>query len=198
MLFMPPEDRRAYRRRLVPYLIGSLALFLLGFGAGLLIVYRVPERADQLIENLAAFVQTFAGMPPWRLAIAIFLNNSIKTLTAILLGTLLGIMPVAFLLANGAALGVALTRSIQNRGLMDSLASIAPHGVIELPAVFLGTSIGLLLGMQSIERLRGRSEISIGTEVFAGLRYFSTVILPLLLLAALVEAFITAALVAPR
>jgi stage II sporulation protein M len=193
MIFMPRAGRRAYLTRLMPYLGGSITLFFLGAGAGVAIVYQVPELAEYFADNLATFVTGFANMPPWRLAGAIFLNNSVKTLIALLLGALFGIVPVVFLFVNGAALGVALSLSIRTRGLWTSLASIAPHGVVELPAVFLGMSIGLMLGAQTLARLRGRSLTPIGTEIGLALRYFCTVIAPLLLLAALIEAFVTAA-----
>ena len=198
MLFMTRAEQRAYLAELKPYVVASVALFSVGTGAGLLIVHQAPEIADYFAKNLAAFVKGFIGMPRGQLALAIFLNNSVKTLTAIVLGTLLGIVPVVFLLANGAALGVAFSLSVATRGLATSLSSIMPHGVIELPAVFLGTSIGLLLGARALARLRGRFEGTVGAEIALGVRYFCSVILPLLLLAALVEAFVTAALVAPR
>ena len=198
MLIMSREERRAYRAQLAPYLCASLVFFLVGAGAGLVIVNEMPDLANRFVENLAGFVKGFAGMAPWQLAIAIFLNNSIKTLIAILLGTLFGIVPCIFLLANGAALGLALSLSIQSRGLWISLVSIVPHGVIELPAVFLGTSVGLLLGMRTLRRLGARPETPIGAEIGLGIRYFCAVIAPLLLLAALVEAFVTASLVGPR
>lgn len=198
MFFMSREDQRAYAAQLMPYLARSAALFLIGIAGGLFIVRQAPELADQFIRNLAAFVKGFAGMPPWQLAIAIFLNNSVKTLIAILAGTLLGIVPTVFLMANGAALGVAFSLSVHTRGLWTSLASIAPHGVIELPAVFLGTSIGLYLGAHALRKLRKQSKRSLAQEIVYGLKFFCAVIVPLLLLAALVEAFVTAALVGPR
>jgi stage II sporulation protein M len=197
MLIMPREERRAYLTRLLPYVTGSLTLFTFGIVVGVASVYQVPALADHFAETLANFVKTFAGMPRWQLAIAIFLNNSLKTLMAILLGTVLGIVPVLFLLANGIALGVAISLSLQARGLWASLVSIMPHGVFELPAVFLGTSIGLMLGIRSIRRFLGRPGATINAELSHGLKYYFTVILPLLLLAALVEAFVTAALVVP-
>jgi stage II sporulation protein M len=192
------DERRAYTARLMPYLTASLGLFFLGAIAGLIIVQQVPELADRFADTIATFVKGFAGMPRWQLAIAIFLNNSVKTLIALLLGILFGVVPTVFLLANGVALGVALSLSIQSRGIWHSLLSLLPHGIIELPAVFLGMSIGLLLGVHAFKRLRGRSETPVSTEVYLGVRYFFAVILPLLLLAALVEAFVTAALVMPR
>jgi stage II sporulation protein M len=198
MLIMRREERRAYLRRLRSYLIASLTLFALGIIAGLVAVYQIPSIADHFQNTLANFVRIFAGLPPLKLAGAIFLNNAFKTLCAILLGLFLGIVPVIFLVANGVALGVALSISTQARGLWPSVLAILPHGIFELPAVFLGTSIGLLIGAQTAQRLAGRAEISIGAEVLQGVKYFCSVIVPLLLVAAFVEAFLTAALVSPR
>jgi stage II sporulation protein M len=198
MLIMPREERRAYLRRLRPYIVASLTLFALGVVAGLVAVQRVPSLADHVQDMLANFVRMFAGMPPLKLATAIFLNNAFKTLCAIVFGMILGIVPVIFLLANGAALGVAMSISTQIRGLWPSLLAILPHGILELPAVFLGTSIGLMIGRRAAQQLSGRAETPIGAEVLQGIKYFCTVIVPLLLVAAFVEAFLTAALVAPR
>ena len=198
MLIMPREERRAYLLRLRPYLIASLTLFAAGAAAGLVAVYRIPSLADHFQDTLANFVRMFAGMPPLKLAGAIFLNNAFKTLCAIVLGLFFGIIPGIFLLANGAALGVAMSISVQARGLWPSLMAILPHGILELPAVFLGTSIGLMIGRQALQRFAGRTETPIGAELLQGLKYFCTVIVPLLLAAAFVEAFLTAALVSPR
>lgn len=198
MFIMPRGERRAYLSRMLPFLAASIMLFAAGAALGTIIAHEVPGLSDYFAATLAEFVKMFAGMPRWKLAGAIFLNNALKTLMAILLGMAFGVVPGIFLLANGVALGVALSLSVQARGLWPSLLSILPHGVLELPAVFLGTSIGLLLGIQTIKRLLGRSEITLGTELPNAMRYYFTVILPLLLLAALVEAYLTAAVTLPR
>ena len=49
-----------------------------------------------------------------------------------------------------------------------------------------------------MRRMVGKSEIRSGADMVHGLRYFCTVIIPLLLAAALVEAFITPKLIVPR
>jgi stage II sporulation protein M len=198
MITMPREERRAYLARLRPYLTASVLLFGSGILIGLMIVSRFPGLGDSFEQTIGAFVKTFSGLPRLKLAAAIFLNNAVKTLLAIFLGTILGIIPGFFLLANGVALGIAWSLSANARGAWFSLLSIVPHGVLELPAVFLGTSIGLMIGVQALKRLAGRANTTIGAELAQGLRYFCTVILPLLLVAALVEAFVTAALVVPR
>jgi stage II sporulation protein M len=198
MITMPFDERRAYTGRLWPYLKASLILFGAGLVVGLMIVSHFPFLADHFEDTIASFVGIFSGMSRFKLAGAIFFNNALKTLLAILLGTLLGIVPGIFLLANGVALGVAWSLSSHSRGPWLALLSILPHGMIELPAVFLGTSIGLMIGTQALQRLFGSSEVKIGGEVLQGLRYFCTVIVPLLFAAAFVEAFVTAALISLR
>jgi stage II sporulation protein M len=198
MLIMPREELRAYWKRLRPYLMTSLAMFALGVVVGLVIVYRISGLADHFANTLGEFVKMFSGMPRWKLAAAIFANNALKTLAAILLGTALGILPAIFLLANGVALGVAFSLSLQTRGLWHSVFSIFPHGALELPAVFLGTSIGLMLGTQTMKQLIGRPAPPLRAEIAHGVKFYCTVIVPLLALAALVEVFVTASIVFPR
>ena len=197
-IIMSAEERRVYFDRLKPYLAASSIMFSAGIVIGLMIMRQYPSLAGSLENTLAAFVKNFAGMPHVQLAAAIFLNNTLKTLLAILLGSLLGVIPAIFLVANGVALGVAWTLSSSVRGPWLSLLSLLPHGVLELPAVFLGTSIGLMIGLAAFKRMTGRGVSTVATELALALRYFCSIIVPLLFAAALVEAFITAALVTPR
>ena len=198
MITMSAEERRSYFQQLLPYLKASLAIFAAGIIIGLVIVSHFPEIADRFESSVVGFVKIFRGLSKFQLAAAIFLNNALKTLFAILLGSLVAIIPAIFLLANGVALGVVFSLSTQARGLWLSLLSIAPHGILELPAVFLGTSIGIMIGTKVIQQLFERAPTSVSSEVVRGLRFFLTVILPLLFVAALIEAFLTSALVAPR
>jgi stage II sporulation protein M len=198
MIIMSREERRAYLKRLCPYLKTSLVIFGSGIVAGSMSVTLVPELAGHFESSVVGFVKIFHGLSKLQLAAAIFLNNALKTLLAILLGSLFGVIPVVILLANGIALGVVFSLSAESRGPWLSLLSILPHGILELPAVFLGTSIGLMIGSHVVKGLLGRAETTLPGELVRGLRFFCTVILPLLLVAALVEAFLTSALVARR
>ena len=183
-----------YLKRLGAYVAASV--LLLGFGAatGILVIFYFPGIAGYLEGSLSGFVKIFRGLPPLELAAAIFLNNAFKTLLVIVLGTLLGVVAALFLFLNGAALGIVIYLSSQSRGLWPSLLVLLPHGILELPAVLLGTSIGLMLGRRSIDRLLGKAQTSLGHELGEALQFFSVVIIPLLLVAALVEAFVTPAL----
>jgi stage II sporulation protein M len=197
-IIMSADERHEYFMRLAPYFKASLGIFGIGLIVGLIMVARFPELAEHFQASLAGFVKIFHGMPKLQLAAAIFFNNAIKTVAAMILGCLFGVVPGFLLFANGAALGLVFSLSTQTRGLWISLLSILPHGVLELAAVFFGTSIGLMLGTHAIKSLYRKNETTLGAELLRSLRFFCTVIAPLLLIAAFVEAFLTAALVSPK
>jgi stage II sporulation protein M len=183
-----------YLKRLWTYLAASVLLFGLGSLIGTATIFYFPGIADQLAASLAGFVKIFRDLTPLQLAGAIFFNNAIKTLLVIALGILFGAITVLFLIVNGAALGIVFYLSIQSRGRWLSLLVLLPHGILELPAVLLGTSIGLMLGRHSVNRLLGKAQTSLGSELVRAFYFFMAVIIPLLLMAALVEAFVTPAL----
>ena len=193
---MSAEEIRVYFKRLRPYFVTSLVLFCGGFVLGAAAVANSPELSAGFTKSLAGFIKLFHGLSKLQLAIAIFINNAIKTLVAILFGTLFGLVPAFFLIVNGAALGVVMIPSVRTRGLGPSMMSILPHGILELPAVFLGTATGLMIGAVCTSKVFRRSAINLKAEFTAALRFFSTVILPLLLVAAAVEAYVTSTLVA--
>lgn len=183
-----------YLRRLIPYFLVSLILLGFGIVLGITAVSFFPAIAYQLQDSFAEFGKTFRGLSRMQLAAAIFINNALKTLFVITFGILAGVVPVLFLLVNGVTLGVVMYSSIQSRGVWASLLAILPHGVLELPAVLVGTAIGLMLGNHAIRRLLGAAETSLSSELGRALRFFLSVIVPLLLVAAVVESFISSML----
>ena len=192
---MNRDERRAYLRELRPYLIASIIFFAVGTVVGAAVASRFPGLADQFGDSITGFLKTFRGLPKPQLAAAIFLNNSVKTLAAILLGLAIGIVPALFLVLNGAVLGVVFFLSSYSRGLWPSLLGILPHGVIELTAVFLGTAIGLLLGNVVLKRILRKSDVGIRPALSQALRFYAIVIVPMLFIAAMIEAFVTTVII---
>ncbi len=188
------DERIRYQRKLRPYLAISLALFLAGGVLGALAITYSPHVAEYFNQDVADFVKLFRALPKVELAAAIFLNNAIKALLVIIGGLALGLFPAIFLFANGAALGFALSGSIRSRGVIITLLAILPHGIFELPAILLATSMGLLLGACVIKKVFRRGETSISSELALALKFFVRLVIPLLVIAALVEAFLTSVL----
>ena len=94
---MNHDQRRAYLRELRPFLLASVIFFAVGLAFGVAVANRFPGLADHFGDSITGFLKTFRGLPKPQLAVAIFLNNSVKTLAAILLGLAIGIVPALFL-----------------------------------------------------------------------------------------------------
>lgn len=158
--------------------IGAIVLGYVGFLSDIFSVQM--EGIQELSENIKDFTQSH---PSWLIFlvffIVIFLNNAFTCFLEILLGPLLGIFPMFSAVINGGILGWFA----QEEGLIVFLA-ILPHGVFEIPAFLLSAAIGLKLGREVFKR---KGERHLKKEFNDGLWVFLHLVLPLLLIAALIE-----------
>jgi stage II sporulation protein M len=188
------STRRHYFRELRPFLLASLLLFAVGIIAGSLLAGHSTFAGLKINESLGGFAQMFSNLPKPVLALMIFTNNAVKTLLVIVLGIALAIVPLVFIVVNGVAIGVVLHLAIQSKGLAYSMLAIVPHGIFELPGVLCGAAIGVMLGSKAIKRLLRKSEFKVGSELSRALKIFATIIVPLLAIGAITEAYLTAAI----
>lgn len=189
------QTRCEYFRELKHYVVTAVLLFVLGIVAGSLLVGHPAFPALKVSESLGGFAQMFMNVPKPVLALMIFANNAVKTLLVIVLGIAFAIVPLVFILVNGLAIGVVLHLTAQSKGLAYSLLATVPHGVFELPGVLAGAAIGLMLGTKVIKRLFRKFELKIGSELSRALKIFASTVIPLLLIGAITEAYLTAAIV---
>jgi stage II sporulation protein M len=68
-------------------------------------------------------------------------------------------------------------------------AALLPHGIFEIPAFIISGALGILLAQSLIAEWYGSGDTAEAAQVFA--RLFLVVVLPLIFVAAGVEAFIT-------
>ncbi|HEX6172432.1 MAG TPA: stage II sporulation protein M [Candidatus Binatia bacterium] len=188
------STRCHYFRELRPFLLTTLLLFALGITAGSLLAGHSTFAGLKINESLGGFAQMFSNLPKPLLALMIFTNNAVKTLLVIVLGTALAIVPLVFIVVNGVAIGVVLHLATQSKGLAYSMMAIVPHGIFELPGVLCGAAIGMMLGGKAIKRLFRKSEFKMGSELSCALKIFATTIVPLLVIGAITEAYLTAAI----
>ena len=78
--------------------------------------------------------------------------------------------------------------------MLPLLTAIVPHGIFEIPAVVLSASLSFYVSVGIIKKLMD-SEFSLRTCLINSLKTFLLVVLPLLVIAAVVEAFITPAII---
>lgn len=186
--------RWQYFRELRPFLITALLLFALGIIAGTLLAGHSTFAGLKINESLGGFAQMFINLPRPLLALMIFANNAVKTLLVIVLGIAFAIVPFVFILVNGVAIGVVLHLATESKGLAYSMLAIVPHGLFELPGVLSGAAIGVMLGSKAIKRLFRKSEFKVGSELSRAVKIFISTIVPLLLIGAITEAYLTAAI----
>ena len=125
-------------------------------------------------------------------ALALFGNN----LRAMVLSTLYGFIPFLYLPAlsmgvNAILLGMVAS-SVNGQWLLLA-AGILPHGIFELPALCLSLAAGLCL-CQNINRYIRKNEKDIMKPLLLNiLRVTGLVVIPLLVVAAIIESYVTPA-----
>jgi len=78
---------------------------------------------------------------------AYLMNNNIRvSILALALGLSYGVGTLGVLFYNGAILGAVFTDYISAGESVFLLGWLLPHGVIEIPAIFIGSQAGLVLG----------------------------------------------------
>lgn len=173
-----------------PYtLIITFVFFASAFG-GYAYSASTPEISRMVMEAFEAQFGGILSLHPFMIMLVIFLNNAFVSLLFLVLGLGLGILPVIFVAFNGYVVGVLSHLVAEERGLLFILLALVPHGIIELPMVFLAAGIGLRLGHQVLAALIGRPT-EIKKEFKDGIRFYFRWIVPFLFVAAVIETFVT-------
>jgi len=147
---------------------------------------NLQDRLDLLTEILPLF-----GIRP---VIAIWWQNVRVMILTMVLGMfsigVLGVLPIFASLGVAGYLGALLTS--QGLPLTTYLLFLLPHGVLEIPAVIIGSAavlqMGLVLATPNAEKTVGEVWL---ISLAKWLRVMAGVVIPLLLIAAAVEAWIT-------
>ena len=207
--------RREYAR-----IFAVIALVLVaGTAGGFIYFHSHPDKAGQTLETLNKVVVAKVPRSATGLALAwaIFWNNTRAALIALVLGLFPFLCLAAVLpLVNGGALGL-LIFALTERGMsvpLLLLVDLAPHGIFEIASWLYGSSLGVYLSLNLVRRLltpavppvtlqtepEGAENPAIASEpgrpplIRQVLTSFVRVVVPLLVIAALIEAFVTPAL----
>lgn len=111
------------------------------------------------------------------------LHNGLIAVVMLAGAATLGLLTIGIVVYNGLAIGAASLLAVVQLGPTGGFALLAPHGVLELPAILLAGSVGTGLPWRLAEGERRQ-------ELVRGLR-LATVVLAALLAAAWIEANVT-------
>ena len=103
---------------------------------------------------------------------------------SILLGAVLGIVPILAAIMNGLLVGITISSVTKTNGAIVLLA-LLPHGIFELPAMFISWGLGIWNGIWYFQK--GTSHYTFSKLRNMSLRIYFNVLLPLFLIAAVIE-----------
>jgi stage II sporulation protein M len=184
------KNLKEYLKSLKPLIIFSIFVFLFSILAGYSLAKNSPDLAKSFFEQLKKAFEPIAGGSPISQFFFIFFKNSFTIFITILFGVFFGIFPIFVLYANGDLLGTIFFVSRGEIPLTVFLKATMPHGVIEIPVFILASAIGLDLGRLLILKLVFKKEENIKERFYLAFNFFVKILMPLLILAALIESFL--------
>jgi stage II sporulation protein M len=157
-----------------PYIVAAIIIF----AAGNILALVIPHVGEKVISLALEYFKPFKDKNYLELLVAIFLQNASSAFLAIVCGFLLGLIPVLGAFFNGIVLGALLRLDPLN------IFMIIPHGLFELPAVFIAWGLGLWCGGGLFQ---ARKSETIIMRIKKSVNIYLSVILPLLSIAAIIE-----------
>jgi len=138
---------------------------------------------DKILEEL---IRKTEGMNVWQLMVFIFFNNVQSAIFGMVLGVVLGVFPLMNAVSNGVVLGYVLEKSYSVFGFWE-FWRILPHGIFELPAIFIALGLGTRLGMFIFEKQKKKE---LRKRIYLSFLAFVLIVVPLLIIAAIIEGFL--------
>lgn len=165
--------------------------FIASIFLGYILAHDHPIETKKIIfESLKNMLEPAKDLTSFRLLSFIFFKNLFVTLTGLALGIFFGVIPILTVFINGLTLGVVGYIFLKKYNFLILTAGILPHGIIEIPAFILSTASGLWL-WRSLYRYIRYDENKIKEEFVSMIKFFILIIIPMLFIAAVIEAFIT-------
>lgn len=160
-------------------IIGIFFLFvLIGFfvPAPEILYEKIMDFIKELLEETRDMSQT-------EIITFIISNNVKSTFLGILFGAALGILPIIWAMSNGYILGFVSFLSVSDGGIL-TLWKILPHGIFELPAVFISLGLGLKFGTFIFKKNKLKT---FQDYLINSLKVFFLIVVPLLIIAGIIE-----------
>lgn len=144
----------------------------------------VPEiLSERILELLRRLLLGIEGKSRRGLIIYILLNNLQSGFFSMIFGTFLSIFPVISAIINGLLVGFVGALSVEERGF-SVLLNLLPHGIFELSAIFISFGMGIKMGSFILQKNQWKS---LKKFFWNSIRVFIFVVIPLLIIAAIIE-----------
>ena len=177
---------KKYLSSLKRYIAISCLIFIIGFLWGYSSANTSPQEAQDVFIQLKRRFLPILQTSSISQFLFIFLNNSAIAFGEIILGLGFGIFSLITSFLNSLLLGIVVFVASGKIGWFKTLFLLLPHGIFELPAMITSCAIGLRLGKVVFDKLfKKKGELK--EEIKKALNFYFKFIIPLLLLAAMIE-----------
>ena len=168
----------------------SLAVFIFFCLIGAFSIAQNEEIAEPLIKSIKEEMYAFVmDENPAVLSLKLFLNNLEAAVLLFIGGATFGLVTMFVLMTNGIIIGFVISYASEEKGILPIMASIIPHGIMEIPAFLIAAGLGLLLSVSLWDEFKGPGDAASDAKALA--QKFILLVIPLLAFAAITEAFIT-------
>ena len=171
-------------------IIITFLLFFAALTVGWVGTMQNPEVGQSLMKLFEKEVAgQILGNNPVDICLRLFLNN-IEACTLLFFGgASFGILTIFILSLNGIVIGSVMEIIHTDHSWAFIIAALLPHGIFEIPAFIISGALGILLAQSLISEWYGGADTSVEAQKLA--RVFLLYVIPLVVTAAGVEAFIT-------
>jgi uncharacterized membrane protein SpoIIM required for sporulation len=190
-------------RRNLNYCVAAIAVFIIGAAVGSLLTLQDPDFQLKIlgpgmvdtIQRREMWTHSVLSMKPLASS-AIMTNNMSVSFMTFAMGITAGLGTIYMLLFNGLLIGVIGTACWLAGMSLKLWSFVAPHGVLELPAIFIAGGAGLRIatGLLFPGLLPRRQSL-----VLAGKEAATMIIgtVPLLAIAGVIEGFVSPTGISP-
>jgi len=145
------------------------------------------DLAEKILGYLKDVLKNTEGMGLFELTKFIFFNNLQSSFYGMIFGSIFGIFPLISIIFNGYLIGFVSILGVKSQGILV-LWRLFPHGIFELPAVLISLGLGLRIGTYLF--IKKNKKLSFNKTFMESLRAFFMIMIPLLLIAAIIESIL--------
>ncbi len=181
------ENNNPSSRLILLSILLAVLVAVIAFINGLLLP---DDKANFMIENARQYLGRIS-FSFW----GIFFNNLLTAMIMILGGIIFSLPSLFFYYTNFLLLGVVIKSGFIKVGLLPVFLSLFPHGLFEIPAIMISFSIALNFTFHLLERITLKIKGGTVELIKKSMAVFFLAVVPLLIIAAIIEVFVTPYLV---
>ncbi len=177
-----------------PYIILTLIVFAIistiGFIFPIFFVREITNLLIEIEEKMSIMISQFGFLG----AVGFIMgNNILSSFMAVVFGFFLGIAPIFSIILNGYLLGFVSRFAVEESNIFI-LWRLLPHGIFEFPAIIISIALGVRLGTFFVFEKKKSFVKDLGYIFKNCLWTFVLVVLPLLIVAGVIEGILVFAM----